>query len=209
MKKMILFSFLFLFSFVLSGKTIFGEAISADVAPSQAYVLDPDIQAEIHSGQPSEKIPLEIERKFLINRADIPEDFLSKADQFQIVQTYISYSPEVRVRRIDHNGSRWYTFTMKLPKDDTGLSRAELEFYISQKVYQDLVKKRVGNTIKKIRYQSEDISVDMYWDDNLSGLIVAEIEFDSIEKAESFQPPKWFGKDITSDKRYKNGRLSQ
>ena len=49
----------------------------------------------------------------------------------------------------------------------------------------------------------------MYWDDNLSGLIVAEIEFDSVEKAEGFQPPKWFGKDITSDKRYKNAHLSQ
>lgn len=158
---------------------------------------------------PSENIPLEIERKFLLDASQVMKHIAEQRETYNIIQTYISYEPEVRVRQINGN---FYTFTMKLPKDEIGLSRSELEFAISGTVYQDLVKKQVGNTIFKTRYQFKengyDISVDIYSGD-LTDLAVAEIEFDSIEESESFQPLAWFGADITSDSRYKNANLAK
>ena len=43
----------------------------------------------------------------------------------------------------------------------------------------------------------------------LTGLVTVEVEFSSLEEAESFSPPAWFGEDITEDKRYKNKNLAR
>ena len=52
----------------------------------------------------------EIERKWLIREEDIPLN-LNKAIKIDIVQTYLNFSPEIRVRNID-NGSQ-YILTIK------------------------------------------------------------------------------------------------
>lgn len=152
---------------------------------------------------------IETERKFLLSLDKLPDDMASRADIFDLVQTYISYSPEMRVRKV--NGTYYY-FTLKRPKDDIGLSREEIEFQISNDEYDELLKKQVGETILKTRYQFyEDniyISVDVY-SGNLTGLAVAEVEFGSVEESEKYVPPSWFGADITSDKRYKNANLEK
>lgn len=41
------------------------------------------------------------------------------------------------------------------------------------------------------------------------GLMLAEVEFSSIEDAEHFAPPDWFGEDVTFSGEYQNSRLSQ
>lgn len=157
----------------------------------------------------SESFPTETERKFLLHSDSLSQIDLSKAKSYQIIQTYLSYEPEIRIRRINN---QWHTFTLKTPQDSIGLSRSELEFPISKGVYEDLVKKQVGQTIYKTRYQfhdgNYDISIDVY-KDSLQGLIVAEIEFDSIEDANHFKPLSWFGKEVTSDLRYKNAGLAK
>ena len=40
------------------------------------------------------------------------------------------------------------------------------------------------------------------------GLILAEVEFPTIEDADSFTPPDWFGEDVTFSGLYQNSRLS-
>ena len=42
----------------------------------------------------------------------------------------------------------------------------------------------------------------------LDGLLTVEVEFPDMAECMSFVPPKWFGKDISDDKRYKNTALS-
>ena len=42
----------------------------------------------------------------------------------------------------------------------------------------------------------------------LSGLLVAEVEFDSPAAAAGFDPPEWLGREVTDDPRYKNKRLA-
>ncbi len=162
-------------------------------------------------------IPLEIERKFIINPDDLSKETIARADRYELVQTYISYNPEVRVRqattRVYGRESKRHYFTLKLPKDEIGLSRSELEFQIYPQVYQDMIKKQVGQTIYKTRLQFKEgehiVSVDIYHGNELTGLAVVEVEFDSLEAAASFVPPKWFGLEVTADQRYKNANLAK
>ena len=49
--------------------------------------------------------------------------------------------------------------------------------------------------------------VDLY-EGSLSGLMTTEVEFPSLEAAEQFVPPEWFGRDVSGEKAYKNTSLS-
>lgn len=151
---------------------------------------------------------IETERKFLVEAGDLPSNMKAIAYKFDFAQTYISYLPEMRVRAFDGR----YFFTMKRPADDIGLSREEMQVQITKAEYESLLTKKVGQTIHKTRYQfyvgDTFVYVDVYTG-NLAGLVVAEVEFESVEDAEKFTPPSWFGKDVTSDKRYKNASLAK
>lgn len=152
----------------------------------------------------------EIERKWLIRQEDIPYD-LSKAETYEIYQTYINFSPEIRVRDIN-NGSD-YVLTIKT--DDPafkGLKRTEQEYHLSKDEYQRLLTKKEGSTIHKTRYSLSNngylIEIDIFHD-QLKGLAYMEIEFFSTDSANAFQEPNWVIKDITTDMPYKNGHLAR
>ena len=74
---------------------------------------------------------LEIEKKWVIDKDKIPYD-LSKADCFDIVQTYINYLPEIRVRQIIHKGHTWYMMALKRWVNSDALVREESDFYITK-----------------------------------------------------------------------------
>ena len=40
------------------------------------------------------------------------------------------------------------------------------------------------------------------------GLVLAEVEFSSMEEAMAFTPPDWFGEDVTMSGKYQNSRLA-
>jgi len=151
----------------------------------------------------------EIERKWLINKDKIPYDLNSAVKQ-EIEQTYISFSPEIRVRNIN-NGEK-YILTIKSNMSVDGLVRDEKEYYISKEEYESLLKKREGNTILKTRYQIFEngniLEIDIF-KNQLEGLAYMEIEFPNEEKAKAYKDPEWVIKDVTSDVRYKNGHLAR
>ena len=51
------------------------------------------------------------------------------------------------------------------------------------------------------------IELDVYRD-HLSGLVTAEVEFDSEDAAAAFAAPSWLGREITEEPGYKNQRLA-
>ena len=93
---------------------------------------------------------VEIERKWIIDKEKIPYD-LTNLQISMIEQTYICFSPEIRVRRI--NNGEEYTFTVKTNMTSDGMIRDEMEINITKEEYENLIKKREGNTILKTRYQ--------------------------------------------------------
>lgn len=145
---------------------------------------------------------MEIERKFLVASLPTP---LSQYSSCSMVQGYLSFDPLVRIRK---QGGEYY-----LTKKGKGhLIRTEEEHAISQQEYEELSAKVVSHLIYKTRYRIPLpggllAELDVY-EERLSGLTVVEVEFPSLEVAEGFVPPPWFGDDVTFDKRYKNNHLS-
>ena len=41
-----------------------------------------------------------------------------------------------------------------------------------------------------------------------NGLILVEVEFPSVEVADAFVAPAWFGEDVSADPRYRNSYLA-
>lgn len=175
-----------------------------------ALLLGTESEVEVIAPEYS-KDGLEIERKWLINESDIPYD-LTKADKFEITQTYINYNPEIRVRAIENSGITYYTMTIKRYVNDEALVRSEQDFTITQEEYESTVVRGLDNTIEKTRYQIEVEDLTYAFDifkGSSTGLAYMEIEFESEEQANSFQEPDWIIKDITNDRDYKNQSLAQ
>lgn len=151
----------------------------------------------------------EIEKKWLIQQKDIPYD-LSKADVYEIEQTYISFSPEIRVRKINNEQ---FVLTIKCDTPLKGFVREEHEWTITEEEYNEIVKKGEGKTINKTRYRIKDDEgiwheIDIFKGE-FSGLAYMEIEFASTEEATKYGEPDWVVKDVTTDLLYKNGHLAR
>lgn len=92
------------------------------------------------------------------------------------------------------------------------IKREEFEIEIEQQEYERLYQKIEGKEIRKKRIliPLEDgyiAEVDIY-EGQLQGLMTTEVEFATIEEAEAFIAPYWFGEDVSEDSRYKNTSLS-
>ncbi|HVY55081.1 MAG TPA: AAA family ATPase [Thermodesulfobacteriota bacterium] len=146
----------------------------------------------------------EIERKFLVN--EIPED-LYKYPSSHISQGYLEVTDDETEVRIRGKEGRFF----KTVKSGQGLERKEIETVIGDEAYNELWPKTAGRRIEKRRYEvpyeAHVIELDIYLGD-LAGLIVAEVEFESVEESTRFMPPQWFGREVTDDSRYKNRNLA-
>ena len=144
---------------------------------------------------------MEIERKFTVR--ELPD--LSKYDFHIMEQGYLNTDPVVRVRKEDET----YYLTYK---GKGLLAREEYNLSLNREAYYHLVEKSGGIIIRKKRYlipfEKYTIELDVF-DTPYENLIIAEVEFDSEEEAANFQPPEWFGEDVTMDRRYHNSNLSQ
>ena len=152
---------------------------------------------------------MEIEKKFTVKY--LPEG-LENYKYADIEQGYLLRGPVVRVRRLNDK----YILTYKQKQHEKGSStivNIEEEFPLNKEGFYHLLEKCDGNIIKKRRHYIPldgglTAELDIF-DSMFKGLVFAEVEFESVEQAESFVPPAWFDKDVTGDKRYSNGHLSQ
>lgn len=146
---------------------------------------------------------MEIERKYLI--PELPTDYADYPFH-QIEQGYLCTSPAVRIRKEDLD----YYLTYK---SGGFLAREEYNLPLTEEAYYHLRKKIDGRLITKKRYllPLEDgltIELDIF-EGELAPLVLAEVEFESKEAANSFVPPTWFGEDVTFSGKYQNSVLSR
>ena len=146
---------------------------------------------------------LEIERKFLVK--SLPKD-LEKYPHKEFEQGYLCTSPVVRVRREGED----YVLTYK----GAGLmKRREENLPLDKQSYEHLIAKADGIVITKTRYVIPEkdglkIELDIFHGVH-KGLVLAEVEFSSEEEANAYQPPEWFGEDVTRCPLYHNSVLSK
>ncbi|AOZ92047.1 CYTH domain-containing protein [Paenibacillus crassostreae] len=155
---------------------------------------------------------LEIERKFLLS--EFPDTLVQVGtlriiSEQRIEQTYLALdaTQELRVRRIVDltTGETTYTHTFK---NGNGLVREEIEYSISEEIYTQIVNAfgAVPLTKNRITAAWEDTLIEIDCYDQIE-MIVVEVEFESVEVAESFEVPVWFGEDISSQKQYSNKQV--
>ncbi len=149
---------------------------------------------------------MEIERKFLIDEPPPLED----AEFSVIEQGYLAIvhpgadGDEVRLRRRDDQ----LTETVKR---GGGLARDEAEVELDADQFAALWPLTEGRRLHKRRYLigagERMIELDVY-DGELEGLVVAEVEFRDEQAAARFEPPDWFGAEVTGKPEYLNETLA-
>ena len=148
---------------------------------------------------------MEIERKFLIKKENLPKK-LSDYPCLHMEQGYLCTSPVVRIRR--QNEEYYLTY-----KSKGFMAREEYNLPLTKEAYEHLKPTADGIVICKDRYIIPEkdglhIELDVFHGD-YEGLLLAEVEFSSVEQAESYTPPVWFGEDVTYSGKYHNSTLSQ
>ena len=151
---------------------------------------------------------MEIEKKFLIK--SLPE--LNQYKKKGIEQGYLCREPVVRIRKSNND----YILTYKSKKglnQDNAIQNEEIEMPLNEEAYRHLCEKADHQLVKKTRYLiplNNDLVAELdVFEGRLEGLVFAEVEFPSEEAAKSFVPPEWFGEDVSSDRMFSNGYLSE
>ena len=146
----------------------------------------------------------EIERKFLLS--ELPRDLVWEQTE-RIRQGYVALDGDVEVRVRTASGAG-ATLTVK---SGGGRVRVEEELELPADVAAGLWELTAGRRLEKTRRRSPFdglvLEVDEYEGD-LSGLLVAEIEFPDEAAAERFAPPGWLSREVTDEAAYKNRSLA-
>jgi CYTH domain-containing protein len=146
----------------------------------------------------------EIERKFLVKW--LPDNF-KRARHFVIEQGYLATESAGRQVRLRKTGKAT-SLTFKVGR---GSHREEREVKLSPKQFASLWPGTAGRRLRKVRYEipwdNVMIEIDIYRGRH-SGLVVAEVEFPNTASCRRFEPPWWFGREVTGENRYSNVRLA-
>lgn len=145
---------------------------------------------------------IERERRFLV--AELPDPL---PDPSRIVQGYVTTRP-VSVRVRDQDGR--FTLTIKT---GSGMARTEIERPLDADEFAALWAVADELRITKRRHLVPlhggfVAELDLF-DGDLSGRRLVEVEFTSDEQAHGFEPPAWFGREVTEDGRFTNSSLAR
>jgi len=150
---------------------------------------------------------IEIERKFLVAALPPPDEL---GVGVHLRQGYLAEEGDVEVRvRIAATEA---TLTVKA---GTGLARTEVDVSIPAAQAEDLWAHTVGRRIDKTRYRvalagpaGPVAEVDVYGG-SLAGMCVVEVEFASAAEGAAFDPPGWFGRELTGERGWSNAALAR
>jgi adenylate cyclase len=144
---------------------------------------------------------VEIERKYLVK--SIPAEM---QDGMPILQGYLAHDEHMEVRIRQYGNNHFLTV-----KEGFGLIRRETEVVISPKQFRALWPATEGRRLEKVRslvnHGAFQVEVDRYLGE-LEPLLVAEVEFSSVEESESFEKPDYLGQEVTEVEEYKNISLA-
>lgn len=159
---------------------------------------------------------MEIERKFTLK--SLPKN-LKNCHCHVIEQAYLNTAPVVRVRQQDD--SYYLTY-----KGSGMMAREEYNLPLDKASYLHLLEKADGNVISKKRYviplknpqftsdfiplSAPELVIELdVFAPPFAPLIMAEVEFPSVEMANAFLPPDWFDEDVTMNPEYHNSNMSR
>ena len=149
-----------------------------------------------------------IEKKYLLK--ENAEKWIKKSSfkKHRILQfyTHIAACKETRYRKHD---TRYYK-TLRIGND---IRTDEVIKEINKKTFKEKKRKKIGELLKKSRYQIDKKTVlDIYHDD-FKNLLLLEVKFDNKNQLQTYTLPKnirpFIKKDVSDDKRYRNKNLAK
>jgi len=145
----------------------------------------------------------EVERKYLLHW--LPAE-LTPVRVEDVTQGYITVGPDAEVR-LRRKGGRCFLTV----KSGGGLVRSEHETELEPDQLAALWPAVADRIVEKqrrvVELEGALLEVDVYRG-RLEGLLTVEVEFDSVAAARRWEPPSWFGPEVTLDPRYKNQNLA-
>jgi CYTH domain-containing protein/CHAD domain-containing protein len=174
------------------GPELYTGGIAELAGDERAFDRDPS-----GPGRTSER-----ERTFLVPEIpDLPDEGTTLRQGYLAIDGSVS----VRVRDAGRDGC---TLTLKAGR---GAVRTELEFPLDAGQFAVAWEHTRERCIHKTRYRlslgEHTAELDVFHD-NLHGLVLVEVEFDSEEAMVAFEPPEWFGSEVTDDVSYSNASLA-
>lgn len=160
-----------------------------------------------------EPVPLEIERKYLVEKPDLSALLDHGALKSDIIQTYLVSEGETerRVRQRGSNGEFTFYYTEKV--DLSGMEREERERKIRKSEYLDLLMQADTSIhqLRKTRYcfvwNNQYFELDTYpfSDDN------ALMEIELTDKNDEVNLPPFINviREVTDDKKYRNHQIAE
>lgn len=152
---------------------------------------------------------MEIEQKYQIRK--MPD--VSGCEKLEMEQGYLCADPVVRIRKSNDR----YILTYKSragikPSDLAAQINQEVELPLTEQSYLHLREKVDSHLISKTRYKiplpdGHVGELDVFHG-RLEGLVFIEVEFAQEQDMAVFQPPDWFGENVSRDRRYSNSFLS-
>lgn len=145
----------------------------------------------------------EIERKFLLGK--LPAT-LRLARGETINQGYLALDGDTEVRL--RTGSKPPKLTIKSGRGEV---RTEVELSVegadAAALWELTAGRRIEKTRRRMRIDDVEAEVDEYAG-ALTGLVVVEVEFGDEDAARGFNPPGWFGREVTGEAPYANRSLA-
>ena len=150
----------------------------------------------------------EIEGRFLVG--SVPDDVVVESvDHLQ--QGYLAIDDAVEggvVVRIRQQAAGWVLCI----KAGSGLVRTEVERDLdpveAEQLWLLTTGRRIVKTRRALRLESGDVAEHDTFADDLDGLQIVEVEFASTDAAARFDPPAWFGQEVTQDRGWSNVSLA-
>ena len=147
----------------------------------------------------------EIERKWIADQAPEP-DRLGAGTPLR--QGYVAIDGDVTVRVRISPEQAWLT----IKGGGDGLDRTEVEVPLDLDEAEDLWRhtgdRRLEKTRHRVPVEQFTAEVDLFGG-SLDGLCLVEVEFPSIEAAEAFTAPGWFGREVTGQPEWSNASLAR
>lgn len=148
-------------------------------------------------------MPLEIERKFLVNKGQWQKLAKSSGELYRQGYLLTDHQKTIRVRQTPDKGF------LTIKGLSVGATRAEFEYEIPFSEAQELLDQFSVSELSKIRYKiifdDKLWEVDEFLGEN-EGLIIAEIELQSED--EIFTIPDWLENEVTGEEKFYNSNLT-
>ena len=147
---------------------------------------------------------MEIERKWHMKRA--PE--LPALTHTRVAQSYLSLTPEVRIRKYEdllRGGQTRYDLTIK---SEGTLAREEITKPLTAEEYEILLRMTAGcdPIVKDHRtydYAGCTLEFSVVDAERKGSFTYAEVEFPSVGAARAFKAPDWFGAETTEQQGFR------